>query len=641
MLEDHTIVRAEIHPAIGIARVGNSQDEYFLGPEVTQPRAKPHGFYKDATGALKREAARFRIYGYNANKEVVAELTAENAEIEWTVHVANKKSAWYKFTLAMDRPAVHDSAVEPAGRRNSHLHGAERGQLVIDPGPRSIQGRDTQGAAYAFDTGKFLGTPVYLGELRTDGDGRLLFLGGRGVSRSAYGAPPLDFANNDGWHDDLADGPVSARVTFGGRKLPVESAWVAVAPPNYAPSLKSIRTMYDLLTDLYVKPDGSATSFTRDVLPIFERLSELQWVNAGFAVEFGWQGAQELLRPEYLARLASASKDATNAEVRKQVFNCFRDYATNNGWTGLWPWVYGDTMDVEGSTHKDLALSGRQLARLSDWAAGDFTPDYGAEPAASRSLSDVPLDRQPAMLTEAALSFCLADAFHPGCELTWVVRNRFLYRDAAKFRFKERPASLPEPDYGDVLVPQVALSSSGPLNALGPGDLTRWMAVPWQTDTASCRSGYEKFTAFTPTFWPARVPNQVLSEEDYRTVMNPALPLERRQAAFRNRRDWLRRLGATWLESVRRMVTEFGTLGVVEPRPGPGEGPFPAVLFVESPEAVPQLESAGAALGDAVVQRPEPQPAERPEEEYLPKVHRYRRRRPGTGPAVALPTPVE
>ena len=48
--------------------------------------------------------------------------------------------------------------------------------LVIDPGPRSIKGRDTQGAGYAFDSGSFLGTPVYLGELQTDEKGRLLFL---------------------------------------------------------------------------------------------------------------------------------------------------------------------------------------------------------------------------------------------------------------------------------------------------------------------------------------------------------------------------------------------------------------------------------------------------------------------------------
>jgi hypothetical protein len=46
-------------PLIGIARLGNSESEYFLAPDVTDPP----GFYRDATGALKRQAVRFRVYG--------------------------------------------------------------------------------------------------------------------------------------------------------------------------------------------------------------------------------------------------------------------------------------------------------------------------------------------------------------------------------------------------------------------------------------------------------------------------------------------------------------------------------------------------------------------------------------------------
>ena len=97
-----TIVRAAIYPAIGIARVGNSESEYFLAPEVTDPLPEPPGSYRDPTGALKRQAVRFRIYGLNAAGAPVAELTAENAEIRWTVHLANKKSAWYQFQIALD-----------------------------------------------------------------------------------------------------------------------------------------------------------------------------------------------------------------------------------------------------------------------------------------------------------------------------------------------------------------------------------------------------------------------------------------------------------------------------------------------------------------------------------------------------------
>ena len=58
---DATIVRAAIYPAIGIARVGNSENGYFLAPEVIDPLPEPPGFYRDPTGALKRQAVRFRI----------------------------------------------------------------------------------------------------------------------------------------------------------------------------------------------------------------------------------------------------------------------------------------------------------------------------------------------------------------------------------------------------------------------------------------------------------------------------------------------------------------------------------------------------------------------------------------------------
>ena len=92
---DHAIVRAAIHPGIGIARVGNAKDAFYIGPQVPNPAPLPPARYRDETGALKREAALFRIYGYNAAGEVVAELTQVNAEITWRAHVANQKSGWY------------------------------------------------------------------------------------------------------------------------------------------------------------------------------------------------------------------------------------------------------------------------------------------------------------------------------------------------------------------------------------------------------------------------------------------------------------------------------------------------------------------------------------------------------------------
>ena len=90
---DDKIVSAKIHPGIGVARLGNSVNEFIIGPEVPFPRYLAAGSYKDSTGAIKRQAARFRVYGYNAAGEVVRELTAADAEIRWNVHVANQKAA--------------------------------------------------------------------------------------------------------------------------------------------------------------------------------------------------------------------------------------------------------------------------------------------------------------------------------------------------------------------------------------------------------------------------------------------------------------------------------------------------------------------------------------------------------------------
>ena len=55
--QDTVIVKAEIYPPIGIARVGNSPDGFYLGPEVPDPHPLPPGSYRDDAGKLKREAA--------------------------------------------------------------------------------------------------------------------------------------------------------------------------------------------------------------------------------------------------------------------------------------------------------------------------------------------------------------------------------------------------------------------------------------------------------------------------------------------------------------------------------------------------------------------------------------------------------
>jgi hypothetical protein len=594
---DATIVRAAIYPAIGIARVGNSETAYFLAPEVTDPLPEPVGFYRDPTGALKRQAVRFRIYGLNEAGVPVAELTAENAEIRWTVHLANKKSAWYQFQIALDIPEA-DSA--PASwLRNMTV--PDRARLVIDPGPRHITGRDAGGGAdHIFDTGEFLGTRVYLGEIRTDAQGRLIVLGGRGKSASYNGARAVTFANNEGWHDDTSDGPITAEVTYAGRKLETDPGWIVVAPPNYGPSQKSVRTMWDLMRDVAITagmlPKPARPSFEHDVRPLFERLARLQWVNAGFAAGLGWGSPNDLTSPEWLEKLSRKTDDT--AEMRHVIANQFRVF-DRDAWSPVpWPWVYGDAMSIPPAEtpRQNAALTDTQLGMLQQWAAGDFNADYIPGRTPPRRIEDVPLADQPDTLDRASLEFCLADAFHPGCEMTWPMRTAGLYM--APFRLAHAPPGWIEPEYGPVLGPDLINLPNGPL--LGgqlPGGITRWMAVPWQTDTASCRSGYLKsYDPYVPTFWPARVPNQALTQADYDIVLDTDQPMADRLAAFARRASWLRPLGSnSYTDQINNMIAHFDHMGVVETRPGPASGPFPKVMEVE--DLHPAAHELAAAVG--------------------------------------------
>jgi hypothetical protein len=568
-----TVVRARIHPAIGIARIGNS-DEWFIGPELPYSTPPPEGGYRDASGRLKRQAARFRIFGYDEQDQVVAEITGADAEIAWEVHVANKKAAWYEFEVALDLP---EAAGVRVPRRNATVR--DRGKLVIDAGPQNIR----SGEFRVLDEGRFFDLPVTLGELQTDDSGRLVFTSGRGVSGTPLrGNPARDFADNDGWHDDTCDGPVRATVRVGDRDIPVEPAWVVVAPPNYAPGLASVQTMFDVIADA-LGLVAETPSFTTEILPLFEQLAHAQWVNYGFFTRFGWRSPHDFLRPDVIARLSG------DGEFRRQMLPMFRNPDSTRPEPFAWPPLYGDAFsEFPFSGRYDFAITRSRYRQLERWAAGDFVNDY--DPGAERSTAITSFG-----LDKAALYFCMGGPFHPGIEMTWPMRHASMY--SAPFRLRERTS--PEPDYGEHMTSAIALMREGPLYSSAPGDLTRWMAVPWQTDTASCYAGYPTERSrdpYLPAFWPARVPNHVLTAADYEVVMDAKRPMEERVAAFTRRRKWSRRLDerGDYEAQINAMVRLFGEMGVVESRPGPGLEEFPNEMYVESlPQSSMSLRFGG------------------------------------------------
>lgn len=588
------IAYAKIHPAIGVARVGNStrEDGWFYGPETPGPEPAPVGAYKDDTGAIKRQAARFRIYGYDGSGRVVRELRPSEAgvEVEWAVHVANRKAAWYNFDLALDIP---DMVGKASLRRNAKIGGADRGRLVIDPGRRTLT---PGGRPVELTGGTFLGVDVPLGRLQSDEEGRLVVLGGSGTSGAPGGEELHSFGNNDGWYDDTSDGPVTATLRLNGQAVEVKGAWVVVAPPNYAPDVKTPRTLWDLLHDVFrpQHPVGATEEvlFERDIKPILHRFCELQWVNKGYATHHGFGGPEDFMAPALLKRLSS--KAERNRELRRQVYTAMRDYERDGLSPQPWPWFYGDGMASKPKSKLQyMTLSDTQIEQLEKWAAGEF--GTAAVPDFPHRVEDAPVAEQPGLLDRAALDFCLADAFHPGCEVTWPVRHTTMYQEP--FRILHRPEGQGEPDYGPQLSAERALGADGPLHAQGPGDLTRWMAVPWQADTASCRSGYEsnalptgRYDPHLPTFWPARVPNHVLTEADFRTVNKESGTGsdEEREDAFARRASWLRGLSGEYKQQLAQAVKEWHHFGIVESRRYTvGDGRFPEVVQVESVPGFP------------------------------------------------------
>ena len=589
-----SIAQFAVHPAIGIARVGNAPVEYFLAPEAPGQTPDPdgpvpgrhadwHPGFKDADGRIKRQACRFRVYALDESGEVVKEITADDAEITWEVHLAARKAAWYQFNNAMD---LGDYAEEALMRNPSYA----REQLAITPAPAQISGRDknrTGRSRRARVAGKILDKPVTLGELRTDESGRLIVLGGDGSAHSFASQfnPITTFANNEGWYDDIADGPVRARIKLNGSRTVhyAKPAVVVMTPPNYGPGLTGVVTMYDVVTDLFCRESiggkpplqpPETPSFTRDIYPILQRIVDTQWVNAGFFQIFGAGAAGEFTTPERIARLATigADKDERrrNTYARRAVFRWFRDPDSKEARPDRIPPFYGDAFgDFSGLPDDELAVTRTQYQQLWRWARNDFLADWDGRPHKPVPLERLPLAEQPHALDRAHLEDVLGGPFHPGIELTWILRRASMWVEPYRLALLPRGAQ-PGDDYGPILRPDVCLGPDGPLHASGPGSLTRWMGVPWQTDSASCLSGYDaSYYLPLPSFWAARIPNQVLSRFGYERAIDRKLAGRQRLRHFDYRSDWLRDLNPSGNARRQDMVEDWWKLGIVAPAVGP------------------------------------------------------------------------
>lgn len=461
----------EIFPSIGIARVGTS-DEFFIGPEPDTPLDLTR---RDGNGNLKRQAARFRVYECDRDATGMLtgarEITAPAAHIRWSVHLVNRKAAAKSFNVGNATESRRNGAT---GNDTADRH------LIIDAGEQAI---DTPGTRVLLDAGKFKNVSVPLGRLEMQADGRLCVVGGSGASRSPSGARIRNFADNDDWHDDVADGLVTAQITVEGRPpVTAQGAWVVVAPPDFAPQITNIITLFDVLEDLAVqrglRSAPATIFFDRHVRPMLERAMSMQWVNrqARLGYDDNPTGAHSAGGPGDFSDMLGMLGDPNQPNAPRQaIFRLLRDPDTLAVPSPLRS-KHMPRLNDDKDSGAVLPFTRMQHRAFRLWSQGNFQQ---TDPAGA------PSEVLPDAITRTALEACAGGAFFPGIEAGRIMTDasRFMADDV--FR----------------LSPQ----------AVRPGDITAQNAVPWQADFHQCRweeSGNGGLKRLG--WWPAQRPDDVL-----------------------------------------------------------------------------------------------------------------------------------
>ena len=580
--------RYEIHPRIGVARLGNSPNEFYLAPETVgglpiecdesgNPDVENGSFkfvtqFKDRVGRIKRQGQKFRILEIIENATTEVKLSDDKiAKIVWTVHIANKKPIWYSFSeLQGDLEFGEQNSYE-----NQHIpvnnpdvtDKTERKALIIDPGPRSIHtpGKVVKFSRYNIPEDYINGSfpPVgaggnqidSLGELRMDNEGNLIALGAYG---NVTGSGDItSFRGAAGYWDDISDGFVMATIHLkDGSTVDADPAWLIVGSPKYAPELVNITTLYDTMYDVAIRNMNAdpkiyqAGSNTADAFPKHEGYTPLNGYQPDYCVNYTTQIKPIIERMQsyrwvadipYLNDFAHPGFDLTdrseeNKAHRMKYFNYFRvpvlpkDYnkstqGLKNGPNDLFscdgipliPLNSGDnSVTNSGPIYKFETLSVTQYFFLYQWAVGKFVVDKPE----SKSIAD--------QLDEASVGNCVGAPFSPGIETTWIVRNTPIY--AAPFQFKLAHF------YGNNAETQAYYRENGLSTTADeaegqgcePGDLTKRMAIPWQSDFQECTvqtpnitnptvnqfadgTGIEVPPAYYVYWWPPQSPMHVVT----------------------------------------------------------------------------------------------------------------------------------
>jgi hypothetical protein len=459
-------------------------------------------------------------------------------DVVWTVHLANKKANAYNVVNAQGVRAYADCKV-PQLRNPEEYGDPEPGKgatpdpqtrvrkFVIDFGPRAIKSSqhdvkvsfdEPTPATYSDENGvikeqneypksfpqkAFPKDPLFqpsgpldtLGELTTDAKGRLLVLPAKGRTAATYDEygnpmPLTGDLNNAGWFDDTADGPVTATIVFedGSAEPAHGDAWVVCADPAYAPQIRNVVTVWDDVYDAWVRDpklklqphiycdgcfqggrNGYRPSFQADIYPIFRAPALQRWtanlpklaIKAHQAVEqiCGSDNPDETI----MAGLAYIRNPKERDELDVGV--------------PLMPLSLGDAGQAF------LTVSKTQYFFLEQWRDGYFDAERDTKLGPGEYLD------------MAALSNCLGGRYVPGIEVSHPIRRPEMYeRDwkssCGPFRVKRKPMNYEkvERDKDGKVLPLLTVGwlPYRETDGLEPGDISKFMAVPWQTDYNSC-----------------------------------------------------------------------------------------------------------------------------------------------------------
>lgn len=438
-----------IHPGMGFARVGPSRQGYFLAGEApgaapididATGNEAPFAGYKDASKIMRRQGARFRVYEYDKDAAtgrltLLREITAAEADIEWSVSLTSSKAAGKEMVSAAG-PDGKRTIVPGTQDRNQPPQGFTRADLIASVDLK-VKGKNAGPAPGAEPMGKFLNKDLFLGEARTDAAGRLVVLAGRGDAAS-WTTPPTvipQYLNNPTWHDDIADGSVDATITFAGQTpVNAEGAWVFMAPPDFAPDVQPVTTLLDIAEQASSVPLPAPLTYPQDIEPILQRAAALYYVS----IQSVWATMNK-----HMANLPNlGDNSAAAAANRKKVRTAL---------------LLAETQ------MSDFSLTDRQKKILDAWVAGTFQ---------SQADGGRPVPTAAEGFDRASLGHCVGGGFFPGIEAGTVLRQPTIYSELGRLK----RGSFTDHD--------------GSVHALVPGLISSRMACPWQADFVECERNW-------------------------------------------------------------------------------------------------------------------------------------------------------